>query len=431
MKKILTVFIGFIVLMTLCSCQIISGLTNPGSNISETPDGHKYISDLKLTIGSGLNMLTGYYTGYLIDGIPDGDGTFAGLRDKKVIMQYSGSWEKGQQNGNGKTTWLNGDTYEGQYQNGAIRGSGTWTYNDGTSIKGNFAFGKAYGMASKYDKDGKLIKTGKMIASQFVDDLNTQYQPCDYAALKDNSQQFIGNKVVQIVEVVEKSQSSDNIKLLTNSINYSENEWLIAYHAENSMPNIVAGSKIKIYGRIMGSGSYKKQSGDTVSVPEIFPDFILDAGENVPEVNNPNYSMLCNFPQLYEGLAIHTTGTILSILKQPTCMYVKILMRHVADQPTMAVYNKKGNDSFPDISVNDRITVDGKCGALYTITNNDVTIQARSDETAAKTDVPALSETETSEGTSVDKENTKYYIVQGKTQMIPLITADRIAKLRK
>ena len=128
------------------------------------------------------NMMTGYgtkefngctYTGYLLSGLPHGEGTC--VWDVGVV--YTGQWTNGKRNGYGEQTeangtvykgeWVNdmiqgqgtviyasGEVYSGEWKNGVMDGQGTYTWNNGVTYTGGWVNGKRTGYGVLIYADG-------------------------------------------------------------------------------------------------------------------------------------------------------------------------------------------------------------------------------------------------------------------------------------
>lgn len=80
--------------------------------------GTLHTSMMKLKFQNSIN--TGTYKGSVIDGIPDGKGTFLGKTSKKTPYSYKGQWEDGIWNGEGSLT-IDGYTQTGKFQKGIFQ----------------------------------------------------------------------------------------------------------------------------------------------------------------------------------------------------------------------------------------------------------------------------------------------------------------------
>lgn len=108
------------------------------------------------------NMMTGYgtkrfdgctYTGYLLAGMPHGEGTCTW----DVGVVYTGSWVNGLRSGYGEQTEPSGTVYKGQWVNDVIQGEGTLYYSDGKQVyTGQFQNGRPHGYGTHTFANGDV-----------------------------------------------------------------------------------------------------------------------------------------------------------------------------------------------------------------------------------------------------------------------------------
>ncbi|MBE6677350.1 MAG: hypothetical protein E7597_00950 [Ruminococcaceae bacterium] len=111
----------------------------------------------------------GLYTGWLVQGVPDGTGTLVFNSGES----YSGSFSEGMFNGNGLYKYNDGSRYDGIWYEDEINGTGTWYFPDGGFVSGTFFEGKPTGVCvyecangDMYEgtlKDGKWHGKGKFV----------------------------------------------------------------------------------------------------------------------------------------------------------------------------------------------------------------------------------------------------------------------------
>ena len=77
------------------------------------------------------------YRGEYKNGNREGQGTYALANGKK----YVGQWKNDKMEGQGTYTWTDGDKYVGQFKNGNREGQGTMTWANGTKYIGQFKNG--------------------------------------------------------------------------------------------------------------------------------------------------------------------------------------------------------------------------------------------------------------------------------------------------
>jgi hypothetical protein len=111
---------------------------------------------------SGDEKKDGRYVGEMINGVPNGQGTF----NNRWGGKYVGKWKDGKQNGQGRETFHNGDKYVGEYKDGKYHGQGTFTWSDkGTKFIGEWKDGEKL-TGKGYKLNGSLrykLVNGKMV----------------------------------------------------------------------------------------------------------------------------------------------------------------------------------------------------------------------------------------------------------------------------
>ena len=89
-------------------------------------------------------MSAGTYTGYLVDGVQQGQGTMVWDTGNK----YTGNWDYGQMHGQGTFTWSDGASYKGAFVKGVRQGQGRYTFASGAWYEGEFVNGKFHGQGT-------------------------------------------------------------------------------------------------------------------------------------------------------------------------------------------------------------------------------------------------------------------------------------------
>ena len=94
---------------------------------------------------------TGRYKGEIVNGKPNGQGTFINIEGHK----YVGEWKDGLPNGQGTYTFSDGRKYVGEFKDGLPNGKGTQTYSNGRKYVGEFKDGNRWNGTS-YNKNGNI-----------------------------------------------------------------------------------------------------------------------------------------------------------------------------------------------------------------------------------------------------------------------------------
>ena len=95
----------------------------------------------------------GSYTGWMIRGVPHGEGT---LTSKNGDV-YSGNWVNGAKQGQGTQTWANGNTYTGEWHSNLRHGRGEmYTASTGEKYIGEFASNQRKGYGTCFYENGDM-----------------------------------------------------------------------------------------------------------------------------------------------------------------------------------------------------------------------------------------------------------------------------------
>ena len=114
----------------------------------------------------------GTYTGELVDGVPDGQGTLTFTSGAK----YVGEFKAGKIHGKGTWTNPDGSGYVGEYRDGKTHGQGSLTFADGRKYVGKFKDDKKHGQGvfiwpdgTKYDGEFQADQIHGQGALTFAD----------------------------------------------------------------------------------------------------------------------------------------------------------------------------------------------------------------------------------------------------------------------
>ena len=93
---------------------------------------------------------TGRYKGEIVNGKPNGQGTFINIEGHK----YVGEWKDGLPNGQGASIYSDGSRYEGKYKDGKFHGQGTFTSPYGINYVGELKNNKPHGQGTETLSNG-------------------------------------------------------------------------------------------------------------------------------------------------------------------------------------------------------------------------------------------------------------------------------------
>ncbi len=130
----------------------------PTLNITTEPDAAANAQTITLQLDFG--EFTGFYSGQLVGGLPDGIGTFSSHAADGTMWTYDGGWSGGHFNGNGTVTWEDGYVYSGQYLGDFLNGAGWESWNGLTKYEGSYSYGYYHGQGTLYNQHGEVIYSG-------------------------------------------------------------------------------------------------------------------------------------------------------------------------------------------------------------------------------------------------------------------------------
>ena len=108
------------------------------------------------------------------DGLVHGSGTLKLYSSKRLEYLSKSNFLQGKINGQGDTTYANGDRYVGEYKDNKYNGQGTLTFADGRVWLGEWSEAKVHGRFIKYNAEGNIessgvFKEGRLVSSQKID----------------------------------------------------------------------------------------------------------------------------------------------------------------------------------------------------------------------------------------------------------------------
>ncbi len=118
------------------------------------------------------NIDIGLYTGQLLRGQPDGEGTLAYYSGTR----YEGQWKMGKLHGLGQLRWTSGDSYRGDFVEGQRTGHGVYRFANGNLYRGDFLNGKFHGKGTFRRADGSRMQ-GRWKDHAYIADSGLSTQP--------------------------------------------------------------------------------------------------------------------------------------------------------------------------------------------------------------------------------------------------------------
>lgn len=147
--------------------KIIGGLGAVSNNTERILTNGKYVEDQYYVLGE----YNGNYTGFVINDIPIGQGTFSSKEPDGVFAEQegekftmSGIWTDGHMNGIGTKSWEKSKKYIGNFKKDKMDGKGTMIWTEDKKYVGDFKNDKIEGLGTVY------FKSGDKYVGQFKDD---------------------------------------------------------------------------------------------------------------------------------------------------------------------------------------------------------------------------------------------------------------------
>lgn len=214
MKKMTAIILTLAMAVTLSACGKEDAPARNGGSSNSSASQSSKVSDKAYV----LDGVDGTYTGDWENGMPEGNGKFTSINNNYF---YNGEWVNGLPHGKGEVyhengsekAYYNGDcfnghlqgtgylegysdgiaiSYSGEFSQDEMNGAGILRYDFGSTcliLEGEFVNGEPYGRLTynEYDTSGKLIESGIYENGEFTSDTdivinNTIYDFLGYIA---------------------------------------------------------------------------------------------------------------------------------------------------------------------------------------------------------------------------------------------------------
>lgn len=145
------------------------------SNVIASNNSTKeYVENLKLSISFSFGERTGFYSGSMLDGVPDGVGKFESSNGSGEMYTYIGEWKSGHFEGMGTSVFENGTLISGTYSNDYLNGN-CIVVNNNSVYLGDSSNGSLTGSGTL------LTLTSERYKGEFKDGLFDGTGTCYYA----------------------------------------------------------------------------------------------------------------------------------------------------------------------------------------------------------------------------------------------------------
>ncbi len=259
----------------------------PEPNPAPTPEptiAIETVNEKEMTLQFAFGERTGVYTGEVLNGLPNGQGSFTSVNDYGVGWTYTGAWENGHFSGEGKSDFNDGWINEGFYQNDYLS-TGKQYYNQRLVYDGEWLNGEYNGQGTLYDYTGNLIFSGAFTnglisetpeqRSVRINAFKEQCTELSYSELYEIARNETGAKVqftgtiFQVHIYEENGQSFCDFMMYYKGIASIDTIVNVVYRLSEGEPSVQEGQNVTVWGAAQYCYSYTSYDGDNISCPFI------------------------------------------------------------------------------------------------------------------------------------------------------------------
>jgi hypothetical protein len=118
------------------------------------------VADTTLTLDLAFGQKTGTYSGQMVNGVPEGTGSFKAVNAEGTEWIYEGTFKSGHFEGQGTMTWTDNWSEKGTYVNDYLT-AGERFYKGMCVYRGTFANSEYDGQGTTWDETGQMIYEGE------------------------------------------------------------------------------------------------------------------------------------------------------------------------------------------------------------------------------------------------------------------------------
>lgn len=268
MKKYVPLF----ALLVLISISLIGcGEGNRGKTNTEN------VTAKEMSLDFSFGARIGTYTGPLKNELPNGEGTFKSKNEDNNSWIYTGNFVDGHFDGEGTTTWSNGQKQLGTYKNDKLNGTAKlFSENDVLLYEGIWKDGLYDGTGKLYSKDGQVIYDGEFI-NGVPNETTFKNQSIDiaYSDLARNPDIYEGKLVKFTGKVIQVSEGDNNYAKYRVAVNDDLNFiFLATYTRKDNESRVLEGDSIDTWGIFNGLISYTSIMGAKITIPDIDVNYL-------------------------------------------------------------------------------------------------------------------------------------------------------------
>lgn len=263
MKRVYALMLSLVMTLALTACG--------GSDSEEV--SHKTVENETLVItGKDYNdagevedyTAEGQYTGQVLDGIPDGTGTFTCQNDEGVTWSYSGEFKNGQFHGKGETVWDTGWRECGTYTEGLFTPN-TFELFDSISEVGDPAYSISEANQAFMENNLELFPVETEDAKASMDtliqaDLTYPMMTKTLDGLEGKLYHCASAQATQVFQDVVFGHTITSIICMDSDYNF----YYICY--DGTLPDVYDGTPIEFVGLPVSASGFSNVGGGTTNV---------------------------------------------------------------------------------------------------------------------------------------------------------------------
>jgi len=243
------------------------------------------VTDQTMTLSFAFGDRTGSYTGQIVDGLPQGYGTFTTSNSEGTIWYYEGFWEAGHLYGDGTTVWEDGFSEGGWYEDDFLNGEGWESWYGILRYEGGYVDGYYHGQGTYYNYHGEIVYSGTFYygiiqesaqdRSDRVGAFKDQSVPCTIDELYDACANEISiraevtGEIFQVFYYPETDPTSCEIRIYLNGIQDADYVIEINYLLSEGEALPVEGQSVTIWGTTEYLYTYTTYDGVDLTVPQL------------------------------------------------------------------------------------------------------------------------------------------------------------------
>lgn len=228
---------------------------------------------------------TGKYTGEILNGLPEGYGTFTFPDTNGASWIYEGYWTGGHMTGQGQTSWEYGFSEEGEYANDLLNGEGREFWYNRLYYSGGYLDSASHGQGTLYSFYEEPIFTGSFsygLIQETPEARTARLEPfkaqCTKSAWKDvydacyyesKAYTYVEGVVFDMYEYAEGNKYYCDFLMYESGTEDAGHIIQVYYRMSEGEPAITEGQTVKVWGTTAYLYSYTSESNEYLTVPAI------------------------------------------------------------------------------------------------------------------------------------------------------------------